>query len=434
MTRRLAALAILSLLACERPPPRAIALDASAAALRPPKPLPAVLAPDEPPKGDGRLHVYFFDVGHGDAALIVSPTGRTVLVDGGPEAAASHLLHRLPELSKGPIDLVVVSAPLAEHVGGLKAAVRSPGARYLAHPGLAAPALADVLAQASAHGAVDVVPAPPPDEPAEPVKIGLGGGAELSVWWPRMPVESALQLPDRAVEANSMVLRLQFGDTSLLLPGDAQAETEAYLLKRKLEFPSTLLKVAAHGSDRATTEPFLAAVRPKAALVSVGAGNALGLPAKATLDRLAAVNARVFRTDLDGEVRAVSDGNAWTLTTERPAAGEPADISHRFSAYDAPDAGTASPAKPARSPAKPARAVKKPLPADAAQTAKARPSTKAAPPEKAAPAAFVASRNSKVFHLPGCRAAKRIAPHNLVVFASREDAAKERRPAEDCKP
>ena len=68
---------------------------------------------------DGKLHVYFLDVGQGDSALIVSPEGRTVLVDAGPPSAVNHLINRLPELLASRLDLVVLTHPAQDHYGAL---------------------------------------------------------------------------------------------------------------------------------------------------------------------------------------------------------------------------------------------------------------------------------------------------------------------------
>src|SRR6185503_5812857 len=84
---------------------------------------------DSGPERKLPLTVYFFDVGQGDSALIVSPTGKTVLVDGGPPEAGGHVADRLKALVKGPIDLVILSHPHRDHLGGLADAVRAVGAK-----------------------------------------------------------------------------------------------------------------------------------------------------------------------------------------------------------------------------------------------------------------------------------------------------------------
>jgi beta-lactamase superfamily II metal-dependent hydrolase len=397
--------------------------------------------------GDGRLHVYFFDVGQGDSALVVSPTGRSVLIDAGPASAGSHLAQRLPGILKGPIDLMVLSHPHADHLGGFTQALRSTGARRFLDSGLPCnDAPCPILFAALKGAGIPVVlAAPEAAAPGEPVHIGLGGGAELTVFWPRAPIEALLAGGD--AEANSLVLRVEFGETSVLFTGDAQAETEEYLLRKRLDFRSTLLKVGAHGVERSTSQPFLDAVRPLAAVISAGPGNLLGAPAKPTLARLEQRGTRVFRTDLDGEVDAVSDGTHFLITTERPAAGEEPGTAHAFPSLAA--AAAPGPARPmaAAEPPKtkdstPSGAFGhvidldgKPTGPDSARpVASPKPDSPKPRPPATGPVRYVASRGGKVFHMLDCAAAKRIAPQNLVGYRSRADAAKDKRAAEDCNP
>ncbi|MBI3180958.1 MAG: MBL fold metallo-hydrolase [Myxococcales bacterium] len=433
--RSACALGLLALAACERskaPRTEPAGHSRGEAPLPRAESAPAALATagEQHASGDGNLHVYFFDVGQGDAALVVSPSGRTVLIDGGPEGAGSYLAHRLPELVKGQIDLVVLTVAHPEHAGGLFQAIRAVGTKRFLHGGQAAadPVTEALLGQLRRRGTPIAQPAPDPAAPAQMVAIGLGG-AELAILWPRAPAEAHLSAGARSAEANSVVMRVSHGETSVLLAADAQAETEEYLLGKRLEFRSTLLKVASHGAAMASTADFLAAVQPKAAVLSVGAGNAAGLPARRVVDDLEAQGARVFRTDLDGELHAVSDGQSFALSTERPAAGEAPGTVHRFAGARA-DAGAAF--VPARKPQPPAArrdAKSKP----AADGKKDKPG-EARPPAQKGESGYVASKNSEVFHLPGCRAAKRIAEKNLLTFRTREEAARERRPAKDCNP
>lgn len=106
----------------------------------------------------------------------------------------------------------------------------------------------------------------------------------------------------------SIVIRLVFGKTSFLFAGDAAYTSESEMLSNGLQLASTLLKVGHHGSSTSSSLPFLNAVCPKYAVISVGAGNSYGHPAQDTLDRLASIGAMVYRTDLLGTIIATSDG------------------------------------------------------------------------------------------------------------------------------
>jgi competence protein ComEC len=404
---------------------------------------------------DGKLHVYFFDVGQGDSALIVSPEGRTVLVDPGPASAANHLVNRLPELLAARMDLVVLTHPAPDHYGALDTVQKVADPRRLLEPQLpeSSSEYDALLTSLSSRGVQIFSPAPNPSQPHELTHLPLGGGAELTVLWPRAPGEPLLSVqgaksePAKLAqqESNSIVLRLTYGKTSVLFAGDARAETEAVLLKGGAELGSTLLKVGAHGADFATTAEFLRGVSPQGAIISVGAGNASGMPAPSALDRLKAANARIFRTDEDGEVHAVSDGQQFVVTTQRLHPGEPSDTQHVFSPEErsaelvVPILPPPTGAKPEPLKASPPKAVnaKSGSDMDLSRFGKvvdvsSKGTESSARPER--PGRYVASRRSDVFHVPGCRNVRKIAPENLIHFSSREEAAKERRPARDCNP
>jgi beta-lactamase superfamily II metal-dependent hydrolase len=306
---------------------------------------------------------------------------------------------------------VVLTDPSPEHLGGLLPVLRSFGGGQFLEPGLPFPSAGyqALLVEVTARGLSRVSPQPDPAAPGAPVRYELGGGVEVEVFWPRAPVEQPLSAGDAFPDANALVMRVRYGKTSLLLASDMLAATEQYLLHKRLPFHSTLLKVADHGSDRASTEAFLEAVSPRAAVITTGPGPREGLPSPETIARLESVNAQIFRSDLDGEIHAVSDGTAFTLTAERAAAGEEPGTPHVFRAL--------------RAGAAPHRA----------QAPDAQPQTaKASVPAREA--RYVASRRGKVFHLPDCRNAKRIKPSNLVIFKTREEALKRYRPARDCHP
>jgi competence protein ComEC len=106
----------------------------------------------------------------------------------------------------------------------------------------------------------------------------------------------------------SLVLRLDWGPTSVVLTGDAGMRTERDLLAHRLPLAATLLKVGHHGSRHGTSSPFVAAVAPRLALVSAGSRNPFGHPHPEVLARLDDVGAAIYRTDADGAVEVISDG------------------------------------------------------------------------------------------------------------------------------
>jgi len=138
----------------------------------------------------------------------------------------------------------------------------------------------------------------------------LGGGARLLILAPSEPyfTKDKLKTGGNEPNANSIVARLDYGDFSLLLPGDAEEQTEQRLLGKNLELQAKILKVAHHGSKYATSNDFLKRVQPEVAIISDGEWNRYGHPWQAVLDRLKAASVKVYRTDLQGEITIATNG------------------------------------------------------------------------------------------------------------------------------
>lgn len=252
---------------------------------------------------DGRLHVHLLDVGQGDSILIESPNGRRMVVDGGPSPSAvlDGLGRRLPPWDRR-IDVVVLTHPDADHIGGLSAVLERYNVSWIVDPQLEA-ATADaalweraverehaVLVRASSGG-----------------RVVLDEAAELTahMLWP--PGERA-KGEQEDLNESSVILRLTYGSIAVLLTGDAGSHVEHELLRSGELLAADVLKVSHHGSAGGTTEEFLAAVGPSVAMIGVGKDNSFGHPAAQVLDRLEGIP--VWRTDLDGAVELISDGHS----------------------------------------------------------------------------------------------------------------------------
>jgi hypothetical protein len=211
-----------------------------------------------------------------------------------------------------------------------------------------------------------------------------------------------------------------------------------------------VLKVAAHGMDAASDKDFLATVRPGAAILSTHAGDLPNIPSPAVLERLGAVGARVFRTDMHGEVHAFSDGTAFTLVPQRRPMGDaevfPGGLAEAAKPLVAEEAPTARVRQVKATEADLPRVGK--APEERAQAGRvvdiddlnAPQSTKKSSQGELQVAQgkvekfYVASRNGKVFHRPMCSNAKRILEKNLRTFRTRVEAARQLEPAKDCNP
>jgi len=260
----------------------------------------------QPERASGTLRVDFVSVGQGDAALITSPTGKTVLIDGGPHEAGPRLARFLHGRTTAPLDLVLLTHRHADHLGGLSRIVEDQGARVFldaAYPH-ATPGYGPLL-KALARRGVAV------REATRGRTIDLGGGARLVLLTPTDPRISGTRSD---VNSNSVVVRLEYGQIHMLFTGDAERETERWLLDSGTPLRADLLKVAHHGSRYASSAPFLQAVSPQIAGISCGLNNEYHHPHAEALERLSKVRARVFRTDLDGTVTALSDGQRITMS------------------------------------------------------------------------------------------------------------------------
>ena len=114
---------------------------------------------------------------------------------------------------------------------------------------------------------------------------------------------------------NAVVLRLDYGQTSFILTGDAESEAEADMIAAGLPLRADVLKVGHHGSNGASSPAFIAAVAPRLAVIPVGADNKFGHPHPAVLERLSGVE--VLRTDQNGRIEVVSDGQRLSVETQR---------------------------------------------------------------------------------------------------------------------
>ncbi|MEX2182844.1 MAG: ComEC/Rec2 family competence protein [Chloroflexota bacterium] len=253
------------------------------------------IAASRPPAAP-RLTV--LDVGQGDAILLEGSRGGRLLVDGGPDPdrLMVELDRRIPPWDRR-IDVVVLTHPHEDHAAGLAmllaryrvGRVMEPGMRGPG-PGYAALAAALALPGAPSRGLLAAGDRLTVDE------------IRLDVRWPTrgtVPPEP----PDDGTGINnvSIVLLGAVGERRFLLTGDVEEGVDPSLVAADLP-RLDVLKVAHHGSRTATTAAFLAAVRPRVAIASAGAGNPYGHPTRATLDRLSAGGARVYRTDVDGTV------------------------------------------------------------------------------------------------------------------------------------
>ncbi len=260
---------------------------------------------------DDDLRVSFLDCGEGDAVLIQRGS-RQVLVDGGPgpEAVMNELGRLMPFWDRS-LDLVVLTHPHADHLGGLVEVLR----RYRVEQVLAP----DIPSEASLYAEWQRLIG----EKAIPVtvaqtgqRIDLGGGVVIEVLGP--PLE-LLTGTDSDTDNNGVVLRLVCGEVSFLFTADIMAGAEWELLRGRVDIAADVLKVAHHGSATSTTAAFLEVAGPQVAVISCGEGNRFGHPDEAVIDRLGEYISPdyIYRTDERGSIDFVTDGQTLRVETAR---------------------------------------------------------------------------------------------------------------------
>jgi competence protein ComEC len=277
-------------------------------------------------RADGLLHLTVLDIGQGDAILVESPDGRTMLVDGGPdpELTLRRIGANLPFFARR-IDLLVLSHPHQDHVAGLVDVLDRFRVGAVLHAGIAfdTPAYDRLLADAARTG-VRVAAL------RTGQALALGAGATARVLYPTQEDADA-PLPEGDINNGSIVLRLEFGGFAALLTGDAEAPIESMLASRGLLQAVDVLKVGHHGSNSSTTPELVDTIHPSVAIISVGVGNEYGHPAPETLATFASrPGIAVFRTDLQGDVEVVTDGT--TLRVRTDDGWSPSIAVHRRSA------------------------------------------------------------------------------------------------------
>lgn len=290
-----------------------------------------------PPKPTGELQVHVLNVGpiEGDSILIISPTGKSVLIDAGDAGKGKVVLDALKRYKIDRLDYFIATHPHPDHIGGADEVLSVTKVGTVIDNGvdLSTPAPSPTPIKKGTKPA----PAPTPlkkskvksvnsffdeykevmeksgaqHEKAQPGKrYDLGGGALLTVLAPSEPFFTKEQMKGGGSDtnANSIVLRLDYGDFSMLFMGDAEEQTEARLVGKDLDLKAKVIKIAHHGSKHATSEGFLKRVHPEVAIISDGAWNRYGHPAQSVLDRLKAANAKLYRTDLQGEITITTRG------------------------------------------------------------------------------------------------------------------------------
>lgn len=256
---------------------------------------------------DGKLHVWFLDIGNGHAVLIQTPHGAQILVDGGPNPTRLRqtIGDALPFWDRD-LDLLIVTQPEEESIGALPELLDHYTVKLVLTTGHDDRSeLYQTLTQSVAKHQTNV----------QTVNAGYtiqtSDGVTFEILHPQTP-------PDFTVPASEagMIIRVSYGDSSFLLMPNLNEEAELSVLNAGWYVGSTVLELSASGSDQANPAFFMKKTQAQLAVVTVDAGNRIALPAPTVIDRLQAAGTEtLYRTDRQGTIEMVTDGHMLWIHT-----------------------------------------------------------------------------------------------------------------------
>lgn len=243
------------------------------------------------------LLIDFIDVGQADS-ILVRNQDKVMLIDAGTNEAGETVVNYLENLGITKIDHLIGTHPHEDHIGGLDDVINNFDIRQIYMPKIetTTKTFEDVL-EAIENKNLTVT------APNKGDKIELGQTVGEFMTEPILDKDN--------LNVSSLVLRLEFGNTSYLFMGDAEEENE-----ETISWPKTdVLKVGHHGSSTSSSESFLEQVQPKYAIIMAGKDNSYGLPKQETIDKLNNIGCEIYRTDEDGTIQMTSDGNTIEIKT-----------------------------------------------------------------------------------------------------------------------
>ena len=252
-------------------------------------------------QNNGKLKVYFFDIGQGDSIFIETPSRKQILIDGGPSDKVIKELGGIMPFFDRSIDMVVATHPDADHITGLIYVLKKYNVDYILTSGVNgdtdfAESLLGSIAKEKSNGAQEIIA-------RRGQEYDFGDGVRLLVLFPDRELSN--------VDTNdaSIVCKLIYKDTSVLLTGDSPKGVEKYLiaLDRNI-LKSDILKLGHHGSKTSSDVSFLGFVAPRFAIVSAGKNNKYHHPHKSVIDLVTGMDIDIKSTAISGTIYFESNG------------------------------------------------------------------------------------------------------------------------------
>lgn len=267
-------------------------------------------------ESEDTLLVAAMEVGQGECIVVITPDGRSMVIDGGRsrQRMEERVVPYLREHGVERVDYVVTTNPDQDHVAGLERLLELLPVGAWVDPVIPNDnqAYARSLALVEQKGIQ-------PIRARRGLTLDLGPAVTVEILWPVDPL--LLDGGEPSHNDNSVVLKITHGEVAFIVPGDIERDAEQRLveLDDDNELQADVLVLAHHGSRTSSTAAFLDAVSPHVALIPVGLDNQYGHPHDEVLQRLRFRDIAIYRTDLDGTIEVISDGNAYQV---RPLGAE----------------------------------------------------------------------------------------------------------------
>ena len=254
------------------------------------------------PVADGEMFVDFVDVGQGDCTLIRTADA-VILIDAGEAGTADTVVSYLKEKGIKNIDCCIATHPHSDHIGALYRIFEEFSVDTVLLPDIPDELIPTTSTYEKFLDGLENVKNIIPAGAGDNFDFGSLG---IDILGPVKEYDDLNQM--------SLVSKVSFGNTSVMLTGDAETPAETDMLKkRNVDYSADILKVGHHGSKTSTSEKWLKAVHPQFAVVSCGLDNDYGHPHKSIVNRLENFGVEYYRTDLEGHILFKSDGNEITL-------------------------------------------------------------------------------------------------------------------------
>ena len=260
-------------------------------------------------KNSDKLRVSFFNVGQGDSIFIQTADKKDILIDGGPDKTVIKKLGKAMPFWDRTIDLIIITHPHSDHISGLIEVIKRYKIKEIFYTGVSynSETYAELLRQIE-HNKIELI------EINKQQELTLSENLKLKILFPN---ENLREKNIENLNNTSMVVKLIYNENSFLFAADAEYEVEQILLEDEIGLSADILKVGHQGASDSSSLEFLQKVAPQIAIISVGANNKFGHPSLRVIRRLEKLGAKVFRSDQNGDIKIIADGENYQILIEK---------------------------------------------------------------------------------------------------------------------